>query len=148
MEANNRNAPEFSLHTLYYFKTRFATGASYNIHHCTPYETVFFHHLLQKGFLDIGIFAFTFNHRRKMSFLSVYSHIILVPAGTSNSLFPKVCNEFGKSPFCFDAPLSSNLVQCTMKLESLVSFDHFRALSAPLPTPAWNYILFYFYFYM
>ncbi|KAK0137933.1 RNA-directed DNA polymerase from mobile element jockey [Merluccius polli] len=144
-----RNASMSSLKILdviYHSAIRFATSASYNTHHCTLYATIGWSSLTERRFKHWIQFIYKAIIGKLPSYISLLLNCQSSAYQTRSSSYflltvPNARTELGKSAFCFDAPMSWNLIQRTLKLESLITFEQFKVLISNLPTPVCNCFL-------
>ena len=141
-----KNAPISALKTLdtvYHSAIRFATGAAYDTHHCILYNKIGWTSLSERRFRHWVLFIYKAILGKLPSYISSLLNWQSGLYQTRSNSYPQltvpnVRTELGKLAFCFDAPTSWNLVQRTLKLETLIPYKQFKTLIANLPTPLCN----------
>ncbi|KAJ8245109.1 hypothetical protein GJAV_G00275360 [Gymnothorax javanicus] len=120
------------LDSVYHSALRFVTGASYNSHHCLLYDMVGWSSLemwRNRHWLLFILKALLGKLLPNISML-LTQYENPYPTRSNDWLMlevPCARTELGKTAFQFSAPYSWNLLQSTLKLVSLPSFNQFKA---------------------
>ncbi len=122
------------LDSVYHSALRFATGDSYNTHHCTLYNKVGRPSLAQRRDTHLYFFIYKVPTGRSPPYLtSLLTWASEGPYQTrsTNRLLlkvPRVHSELGKSAFVYHAPTMFNYLQQTLNLSSLISPGQFKSV--------------------
>ena len=121
------------LDIVYHSALRFVTGANYNTHHCALYDLVAWPSLSQRR--DIHWFLFIFKtlsgkHPQYLSQLLSWNNNLYSTRSSDLLLLsvPKVRSLLGRSSFSFSAPHCWNLLQHSIKMDSVPSLPHFKSV--------------------
>ena len=121
------------LDSVYHSALRFITGDPYSTHHCTLYNKVGWSSLSVRRDLHLHLFTY----KAIIGMLPLYvSSLLTWPASSHHTRsndwltlhVPRVYTELGRSAFSFSAPSAWNSLQSTLKMNSLVSFGHFKSM--------------------
>ena len=121
------------LDSVYHSAIRFITGDSYDTHHCILYDRVGWSSLAERRKLHWHLFLYKAIIGDCPNYITSLLEWTSGPYRTRSNdrltlKVPRIFTEFGESAFSYCGPDSWNNLQDSLKLNSLVSMNHFRTL--------------------